>query len=184
MFDISYDHCTMIFIHCAYRLHPQLVLMSISLTCTLPSSCGVQYVSAECRIQVSAFGILKFEHCMMILPVHFILLWSYNWWIIPPCDNSSEGCSSRVLYYEYYFFFSYIEPINSNVSCSDGDVRLADGLLENQGRVEICYQNQWGTVCHDFWGDTDARIVCRQLGYSPLGLWSHLVIYCIHDVII
>ena len=23
-------------------------------------------------MQVSAFGILKFEHCMMILPVHFI----------------------------------------------------------------------------------------------------------------
>ena len=67
-------------------------------------------------------------------------------------------------------FFLNIEPINSNVSCSDGDVRLAGGLLENQGRVEICYQNQWGTVCHYSWGDADARVVCRQLGYSPLGL--------------
>ena len=39
--------------------------------------------------------------------------------------------------------------INSSISCSNGDVRLAGGLLVNQGRVEICYQNQWGTVCHD-----------------------------------
>ena len=57
--------------------------------------------------------------------------------------------------------------INSSISCSNGDVRLAGGLLVNQERVEICYQNQWGTVCHDLWGDADARVVCRQLGYSP-----------------
>ena len=76
---------------------------------------------------------------------------------------------STVLYFIINEFL-LLEPIYSNVSCSDGDVRLADGLLENQGRVEICYQNQWGTICSDSWGDTDARVVCRQLGYSPLGL--------------
>ena len=67
--------------------------------------------------------------------------------------------------------------INSNISCTNGDVRLAGGLLVNQGRVEICYQNQWGTVCHDFWSENDARVVCRQLGYSPQGLIYLSVIY-------
>ena len=57
-----------------------------------------------------------------------------------------------------------------NASCATGDVRLADGHRDNRGRVEICYQSQWGTVCDDGWSSTDARVVCNQLGYSPFGI--------------
>ena len=53
--------------------------------------------------------------------------------------------------------------------CTEGDVRLLEGSTSREGRVEVCRSNMWGTVCHSGWTVEDARVVCRQLGYSVVG---------------
>ena len=53
--------------------------------------------------------------------------------------------------------------------CSYGAVRLRQGNTEREGRVEICISDTWGTVCDDGWSSVDARVVCRQLGFSAAG---------------
>ena len=89
-------------------------------------------------------------------------------------DDVGIQCPGKEVY-EYYFlvthFLVYAIPIVSpvGISCNNGEIRLASGSTENQGRVEVCYNDQWGTVCHDSWSSTDATVVCRQLGYPTPG---------------
>ncbi|XP_019856379.1 PREDICTED: lysyl oxidase homolog 2-like [Amphimedon queenslandica] len=53
-------------------------------------------------------------------------------------------------------------------------IRLQGGAYSNEGRVEVYCNGRWGTICDDGFSSTDARTVCKQLGYSYYSRYDHL----------
>ena len=48
-------------------------------------------------------------------------------------------------------------------------MRLVDGETPNEGRLEVCFVNHWGTVCDDSFGSVEASVACRVLGFPEEG---------------
>ncbi|XP_030842869.1 deleted in malignant brain tumors 1 protein [Strongylocentrotus purpuratus] len=83
-------------------------------------------------------------------------------------DDRLEDCTHN----GWGVTYSYCQRgyADAGVQCflpDDGDVRLQDGPLINEGRVEVFYQGRWGSVCAPNWSASEAWVVCQQLGYKP-----------------
>ena len=61
-------------------------------------------------------------------------------------------------------------------ACTNGDLRI-NGTITLAGRLEVCYNNTWGTICDDAFGPQEAVTACRQLGFSDAGRIGILVAY-------
>ena len=57
---------------------------------------------------------------------------------------------------------------SSVATCANGDIRLVGGVSPLEGRVEVCWNKTWGTVCDGSWEVTDGNVACKQLGFSKL----------------
>ena len=56
------------------------------------------------------------------------------------------------------------------VNCTDGEIRLVGGSTKYEGRVEVCINRGFGTVCGLNFDSNEANIVCRQIGAIPNGI--------------
>ena len=52
------------------------------------------------------------------------------------------------------------------VNCTEEEIRLVDGPSANKGRLEVCINGSWATVCSIGFGTSERRVACAQLGYQ------------------
>ena len=80
-------------------------------------------------------------------------------------DFKYDIACSFLSFFLYLFIYLFIL-----VLCQNGDIRLVNGTTFYEGRVEICWNETWGTVCDGFWSTFDAIVACRQLGFITVGM--------------
>jgi len=71
-----------------------------------------------------------------------------------------------------------VEPINN------GTLRLFGSDSTTEGRVQVFMSGQWVRVCDDKWENTEASVVCRQLGFGSLGMTQQFQISGSGEVVI
>ncbi|XP_049313217.1 uncharacterized protein LOC105232808 isoform X4 [Bactrocera dorsalis] len=84
-----------------------------------------------------------------------------NYWLcstsqecIPPafvCDNTPD-CADK-------------SDESETVCNSPIKYRLEGGSSPNEGRLEVRYRGEWGTVCDDDFGLKEARVMCNSMGF-------------------
>ena len=78
--------------------------------------------------------------------------------------------------YDMYLCVLFINA----AGCEANEMRLVDGPSSLRGRVELCVDGRWSTVCGQHWDIFDARVVCNQLGNHTTGwFWAYKSTYCL-----
>lgn len=119
--------------------------------------------------------LLLVTYCKILIKMMIIKLKNYQW----------EKKNSFIITYIYgksirNIFDSIIQTfvrhglkfavflLISSLTLKAPNIRLMGGTSPMEGRVEIYYNNEWGTLCDDSWDRMAASVVCFMLGFSRL----------------
>ena len=62
-------------------------------------------------------------------------------------------------------YIIYTNAVNEE-RCTRGALRLTNGEFPNEGRLEVCIENHWGSICSDMFDEREVNVSCRQLGFT------------------
>ena len=90
-----------------------------------------------------------------------VLTISRGWFCDHHCHNFFLFSNAVTNKWRNLILFVLFMPL----AVGPGAARLVNGT-HSSGIVQIFYDEKWGTVCDESWDNTDANVVCRQLGFS------------------
>ena len=104
---------------------------------------------------------------------------SFSTYIDSGCTNTNSY-DATVYCCECYFEIMFVNIFVTdttriwNINPLRYMIRLQGGNYSNEGRVEVYCNGQWGTICNNGFDSTDARTICKQLGYNSYSSYNHL----------
>ena len=76
--------------------------------------------------------------------------------------TSNSSCTFNIYITRFHLFSVDVDTTFSN--CTTGDMRLVGSDDGHEGRLEVCVNSAWGTVCSDNFDSSDAAVACEALG--------------------
>ena len=64
-------------------------------------------------------------------------------------------------------YINFVDPERVDAfatQCINGHIMLFGSRFNNTGRVEICINNVWGTICDNGISSNELRVICGQWG--------------------
>ena len=89
---------------------------------------------------------------------------------IQQCQYNKDAnvqCPSKL--YSCCNISNYVIVPDTTDNCTYGEIRLINGQSQYEGLVEICNNGRWEFICTSYWDSSDAKVACRQLGYTDIG---------------